>query len=110
MRGIRAKNSLAGKFLVEGPNEFVHVDVGVGGGRGDGERGTGDGALLVDDGFEARQVRRTGDADRAAFVGGDQALELDGHQAGEAIGLIAGDESADGFGRDVLLVRKSSFS
>ena len=38
------------------------------------------------------------DANRAGFVGGDQPLQLHGDQAGEIIGLIAGDEAADCFG------------
>src|SRR5208283_433381 len=97
-RGIGAEDGLAGEFLIEGPDEFVHVDVVVVGGRIEGERSGGLSAFLVDDLFEAGEVGRIGDAHRTIFVASDETLQLEGDEAGHAVGLVARDEAADGFG------------
>ena len=55
-------------LLVHRPQEFVHIDVGVVGGRCFGERSGSDRALLVDHLLEAGQVGRTGDAHRPALI------------------------------------------
>jgi len=60
-RGIGAEDGLAGKFLIEGPKEFVHVDVVISGWWIEGERSGGLRAFLVDHLFEAREVGRIGD-------------------------------------------------
>ena len=95
--GTCPENTHSGKFLIQGPGEFVHVHVGVCGGRRDRERNAGDCALLVHHLFETRQIRRVGNAHRPALVTGHQALELDGHQACQAVGLISRDETPDCF-------------
>ena len=46
------------------------------------------------------KIGSLGRADRAALVGGDKSLHLNGHEAGHAVGLILRDEAADGFGGD----------
>ena len=66
-----AENGLAGEFLIESPEEFVHVDVGIRGGRRESEWRGRLGAFFVDDLFEAGEIGRICDADGAAFVAGD---------------------------------------
>ena len=75
VRGARTENSR--ELLVQGPDELVQVDIGVGGGRGDGEGGT----LFVEDGLEACHIWRIGDADWPILVSRNQTLKLHSHQA-----------------------------
>ena len=84
-------------FWSSSPQEFVHVDVVVGGGRSERERRGGLRALLEDHLLEAGQVGRIRGADRAVFVAGDETLQLKSDQAGHPVGLVAGDEAAHRF-------------
>jgi hypothetical protein len=97
VRGIGSEDAHSGKLLIQGPDEFVHVHVGVGSGRREREGNAGDCALFVDHLFEARQIRRVGNAHGPVLVTGHQALQLDSHQACQAVGLISSDETPDCF-------------
>src|ERR1700730_10593740 len=86
-------------LLVHRPQEFVHINVGVGGIRRYGERSRSDRALFVDRLLEAAQVGRVSHADWATLISRYQALQLDCYHARHAQTLILSDESADRFGR-----------
>ncbi len=54
--------------------------------------------FLIDNLLEAGEVGRIAGAHGAIFVARDETLELEGDEAGHAVGLVARDEAADGFG------------
>src|ERR1700761_7902658 len=74
--GIGTENRLTGKFLIECPQELVHVHVGIGGGRVECEGSSGLRALFEDHLMEASQIWRIGDAYRPVLVGRNESLHL----------------------------------
>src|ERR1700680_864806 len=92
MSGIGAEDPHAREFLVQCPDEFVHVDVGVRCGWHDGERNIRDGNLFVADRLEAGQIGRIAYAHGTVLVRGHQALKLEGDETGYAVGLVASNE------------------
>src|SRR5437660_10013416 len=91
----------AGQLLVQGPQELIHVHIGIGCWGRDGEWNAGDGALFVYHPLEARQVGGIGYADWTVLVGGDKALELEGQQACHSFGLVPSDETPRGLCGDI---------